>query len=99
MLGYQHRAPYARDYLPDAGDIWEPAQSEAPIDELEAQAVEAVVVALPQQQSVAVRMRYIQHLSARQAAKALSVNYLALRRLVDSAERSVGLAPLNGSER
>lgn len=61
-LGYPQRAPWARYYQPDAGDVWQgisEGASRAPVDEDDAERVEAFVRQLPRVPMLAVRSVYL----------------------------------------
>ena len=89
-LDFPKRSAFAREYQPEAGDVWDGEQMDYPIDDLDAKLVEEMVVCLPIELNRTVRCFYLYRMRVERIAKLDSVGVEAIRFRLDSVADHVG---------
>lgn len=90
QLDYPKKAPYARLYQAEAGDVWDGEPMDYPIDEIDAKRVEDIVVTLPIEINRAVRSFYLLRLSVKKIARFDSTTPETVMARLDHAASEIG---------
>lgn len=89
-LGYPKAVAWARWYQPEAGNVWDGENDDAPVDEIDAQRVELLIRRLPRERHRVVVAWYIERRQAKRIARDEGLTSVAVMRLLDDAAYWIG---------